>query len=131
VAINDILDAIAIRQNQDYVISSQIYEGTAQIYGMKTAVAQYYNKTVRVALTTHSAGLAIPSEVVGNYVNQVNVGTGKITATYSSASPFRANSVIDGRTLTYSAITNGGSISWECNKDGLLLNKWVPQNCRN
>jgi type IV pilus assembly protein PilA len=131
VAIIAILAAIAISQYQDYVIRSQISEGTALIDGMKTAVAEYYNNTGRFPLTNQSAGLAIPSEVVGNYVNQVNVGTGKITATYSSASPFRANSVIDGRTLTYSAITNGGSISWECNKDGLLLNKWVPQNCRN
>ena len=131
VAIIAILAAIAISQYQDYVIRSQIAEGTSLIDGMKTAVAEFYNNTGRFPLDNASAGLAPPEEVLGNYVNQVNVANGRIAAMYSSSTPFRSNAAIHGATLTYSAITNGGSISWECNKTGQLLNKWVPSNSRN
>jgi type IV pilus assembly protein PilA len=78
-----------------------------------------------------SAGLAVSTQIVGNYVSQVDAASGRITATYSSTSPRRANTVINGATLTYSAVTHEGSISWECNKSGALLDKWVPQVCRN
>jgi type IV pilus assembly protein PilA len=131
VAIIAILAAIAISQYQDYVVRSQISEGTALIDGLKTAVAEFYNNTGRFPPNNASAGLAAPEGIVGNYVNWVNAANGRITASYSSANGFRANSVIDGATLQYSAVSHTGSISWECNKFGTLVNKWVPQNCRN
>jgi type IV pilus assembly protein PilA len=130
VAIIAILAAIAISQYQDYVVRSQISEGTALIDGMKTAVGEFYNNTGRFPPNNTSAGLADPDEIVGNYVNWVNAGNGIITASYS-ATTRRANSVINAATLSYSAVTHEGSISWECNKSGSLQNKWVPQNCRN
>jgi type IV pilus assembly protein PilA len=131
VAIIAILAAIAISQYQDYVIRSQIAEGTSLIDGMKTAVAEFYNNTGRMPPSNVSAGLAVPEAIVGNYVNMVNAANGRVVATYSSTSPRRANTPINGATLTYSAVTHEGSISWECNKSGALLDKWVPQNCRN
>jgi type IV pilus assembly protein PilA len=131
VAIIAILAAIAISQYQDYVIRSQFSEGTALIDGMKTAVAEFYNNMGRFPGSNASAGLAVSTQIVGNYVSQVDAASGRITATYSSTSPRRANTVINGATLTYSAVTHEGSISWECNKSGALLDKWVPQVCRN
>jgi type IV pilus assembly protein PilA len=129
VAIIAILAAIAISQYQDYVIRSQVSEGSSLADGMKTAVAEFYNNTGRFPLANESAGLAVPSEIVGNYVNEVNAGGGKIRATFSSATPQKANSAINGMVLEFSPVTSGGSIAWECNRN-TLAEKWVPQICR-
>ena len=129
VAIIAILAAIAISQYQDYVIRSQVSEGSSLADGMKTAVAEFYNNTGRFPPNNASAGLAVPAEIVGNYVNEVNAGGGVIRATFSSASPQRANSAINAMVLSFSPVTSGGSISWECNRN-TLEEKWVPQICR-
>ena len=131
VAIIAILAAIAISQYQDYVIRSQISEGTSLIDGMKTAVAEFYNNTGRFPGSNASAGLAASTGITGNYVSQVNAANGRIVATFSSTSPRRASTTINNQTLTYSAVTHEGSITWECNKAAGLLDKWVPQICRN
>ena len=129
VAIIAILAAIAISQYQDYVIRSQVSEGSSLADGMKTAVAEFYNNTGRFPTANASAGLALPAEIVGNYVNQVNAGGGRIVAMFSSTAPQKANSAINGDTLTFSPITSAGSISWDCQR-GALEEKWVPQICR-
>jgi type IV pilus assembly protein PilA len=128
VAIIAILAAIAISQYQDYVIRSQVSEGSSLADGMKTAVAEYYNNTGRFPSTNASAGLALPTEIVGNYVSQVDAAGGPIVATFSSTTR-KANSKLEGLTLTFSPITSAGSISWECDR-GSLSEKWVPQICR-
>jgi type IV pilus assembly protein PilA len=130
VAIIAILAAIAISQYQDYVIRSQVSEGSSLADGMKTAVAEFYNNTGRFPPNNLSAGLSIPTGIVGNYVNMVNAANGPIVATFSSTSPRKSNSAIDGATLTFSPVTSAGSITWECNKSTTMLDKWVPQICR-
>jgi type IV pilus assembly protein PilA len=130
VAIIAILAAIAISQYQDYVIRSQVSEGSSLSDGMKTAVAEFYNNTGRFPSTNASAGLATANTIVGNYVNQVNAAGGQIIAMYSSTAPRKANSAINGLTLTFSPVTSSGSISWNCKKNS-LSDKWVPQICRN
>jgi len=129
VAIIAILAAIAISQYQDYVIRSQVSEGSSLADGMKTAVAEFYNNTGRFPVDNASAGLAPPEEIVGNYVNQVNAANGIIRAMFASAAPQKANAAINGMVLSFSPITSGGSISWDCNRNA-LEEKWVPQICR-
>jgi type IV pilus assembly protein PilA len=128
VAIIAILAAIAISQYQDYVIRSQVSEGSSLADGMKTAVAEFYNNTGRFPSTNASAGLALPAEIVGNYVDQVDAAGGIIQARFSSSTR-KANEQIDGDILTFSPITSAGSISWNCNRNA-LSEKWVPQICR-
>jgi type IV pilus assembly protein PilA len=130
VAIIAILAAIAISQYQDYVIRSQVSEGSSLADGMKTAVAEFYNNAGRFPGSNASAGLAVSTSIVGNYVSQVNAAGGPIVATYSSTSPRKANTAINGQSLTFSPVTSEGSITWECNKSAGMQDKWVPQICR-
>jgi type IV pilus assembly protein PilA len=135
VAIIAILAAIAISQYQDYVIRSQVSEGSALADGMKTAVAEFNNNYGRFANGNNfSYGLALAASVSGSYVVSVGVATGKINAHYSSSLPRKANAQITGTTLTFSPITHAGSIEWNCNtKAGTsttLLSKWRPTVCR-
>ncbi len=132
VAIIAILAAIAISQYQDYVIRSQVAEGSSLADGMKTAVSEFNNNYGRFANGTNkSYGLSLPASIQGTYVVSVGVGAdGIITAHYDSSTK-RASKVIDGQALVFSPITHAGSIEWVCNKSSTALkDKWVPTICR-
>ncbi|MFT3806891.1 pilin [Arenimonas sp.] len=128
VAIIAILAAIAISQYSDYVIRSQLSEGSALIDGMKTAVAEFYNNQGRFAESNSSYGLAAPDSIVGTYVSSVGVASGVITAHFDQP---KSNEVIRDQTLQFSPITHSGSIEWVCNRSSDLKTKWVPTICRN
>ena len=136
VAIIAILAAIAISQYQDYVIRSQVSEASTLADGAKTAVAEYYNNYNAFAGTNQSYGLASAASITGTYVGTVDAGgdvsggnPGQIVVTFKSAAP--TNAKIFGQTLTFSPITQAGSIKWVCNPSASLNGKFVPAVCRN
>jgi type IV pilus assembly protein PilA len=65
VAIIAILAAIAISQYQDYVIRSQVSEGSSLADGTKTAVAEFVNNYGRFAADNSSYGLSAPTSISG------------------------------------------------------------------
>jgi type IV pilus assembly protein PilA len=136
VAIIAILAAIAISQYQDYVIRSQVSEGSSLADGVKTAVGEFYNNYGRFPNTTGaqnvSLGLALPASIVGSYVGSVGINNGVINAHYSNATPFKANNKINGTILLFSPITKTGSMVWTCKKPSgsTLQDKWLPASCR-
>jgi type IV pilus assembly protein PilA len=137
VAIIAILAAIAISQYQDYVIRSQVSEGSSLADGVKTAVGEFYNNYGRFPVVTGAAntsfGLAAPGSIVGSYVGSVAVAgtTGVVSAHYSNATGFKANAKINGAVLTFSPVTHTGSMTWTCKRSGTQLqDKWLPASCR-
>src|SRR5436190_19770776 len=111
VAIIAILAAIAISQYQDYVIRSQVSEGSSLADGVKTAVGEFVNNRGYFPAANSSAGLAASASINGSYVSQVSAANGLITATFSSTSPQKANSAITGKALLLSPITQAGSVT--------------------
>ena len=138
VAIIAILAAIAISQYQDYVIRSQVSEGSSLADGVKTAVGEFVNNYGRWPNATTadgfntSFGLSLPASIIGTYVGSVSSVDGVISAHYQSASPFKANVAIDELSLQFSPITHAGSITWVCKPSSTGLKaKWLPASCRN
>ena len=132
VAIIAILAAIAISQYQDYVIRSQVSEGSALADGVKTAVAEYNQNHGVFPDSNGAAGLPDPTSIVGNYVSQVDVAEfndGEISATFSNAGGREANVNINGNHLLFSPITHAGSIEWNCKSDD-LPSKWCASTCQ-
>lgn len=129
VAIIAILAAIAIPAYQDYLIRSQVSEGSVLADGAKTAMAEFYSNTGHFPLTNQSAGLAKAASINGNYVSQVDVSTnGFIIAKFSGP---KANAKIAGKFLAFSATTNAGSISWSCSNAATTVDsKYLPTSCR-
>jgi type IV pilus assembly protein PilA len=129
VAIIAILAAIAISQYQDYVIRSQVSEGSSLADGIKTAVGEFVNNRGYFPAANSSAGLANANSISGEYVGAVSVTNGLISASYSGA---KANKSIKTPTLRlqFSPITHAGSIEWHC-KSGAnqLKQKWCPSSC--
>ena len=136
VAIIAILAAIAISQYQDYVIRSQVSEGSSLADGVKTAVAEFVNNYGRYPTSAGnnsniSFGLALPASIIGTYVSSVGTTAGLISARYSSTAPFKANVAVDGLSLLFSPTTKAGSIVWTCKKGSAALkDKWLPASCR-
>ena len=129
VAIIAILAAIAISQYQDYVIRSQVSEGSSLADGTKTAVAEFVNNYGRFSSTQASYGLAAATDISGKYVTQVDVATtpGVIDVTFGN----QAHTAISGLHLAFSPITHAGSIEWSCNGTTTTIdNKYRPTPCR-
>ena len=131
VAIIAILAAIALPAYQDYVIRSQVSEGSVLSDGAKTAIAEFYSNTGHGPSTNTSAGLAGPASITGKFVEELDVSGGVITTYFSSAAPQRANSAINTSTLVFSPIfgATAGSTVWKCSSSAIAL-KWLPTICR-
>jgi len=127
VAIIAILAAIAIPAYQDYVIRSQVSEGSVLSDGAKTAVAEFYNNRGVMPTANQSAGLAAAASIKGKYVTQVDAANGVIKATFGN----EANSKIATKILAFSAVTGAGSIQWNCKTaDTTVDAKFLPTACR-
>jgi len=130
VAIIAILAAIAISQYQDYVIRSQVSEGSSLGDGMKTALAEFYNNKGYFPPSNNSAGLALAASIQGNYVSQADVSTlvGTIQTTFSNVAPQEANAKLLNDILIFSAVTHAGSIEWNC-RSTTIAQKWCGSSC--
>jgi len=128
VAIIAILAAIAIPAYQDYVIRSQVSEGSVLSDGAKTAISEFYNNKGVFPSTNASAGLATATSITGKYVDNVDAKNGKIVATFGK----EANKKVSGSVLVFSAITSAGSITWNCKPSaGTNVDpKYLPTACR-
>ena len=133
VAIIAILAAIALPAYQDYIVRSQVSEGSVLADGTKTAVTEFFSNTGRFPGSNASAGLAAAASIQGKYVSLVTIGAGGlITATFSSAAPQRSNAAINGSTLIFSPLGTAlaGSVKWTCLATSTVPQKFLPTVCR-
>jgi type IV pilus assembly protein PilA len=132
VAIIAILAAIALPAYQNYLIRSQVSEGSVLADGAKTAVAEYFTNTGRFPSNNTSAGLASAASINGKFVSTLTVTTGSIAALFSAAAPRRANTAIDGDTLVFSpvATATAGSVKWTCSTTSSIPPQYLPTICR-
>lgn len=126
VAILAILMAIAIPAYQDYTIRAQVSEGMNLSGGARTAVAEYWTDKGAWPTNNASAGLSPAASINGEYVSQVQVASGVITATFATGNE---NAAITNDTLVLSPSSAGGSIAWGCDGSG-VDNKYLPARCR-
>ena len=130
VAIIAILAAIAISQYQDYVIRTQVSEGSSLSDGVKTAVAEFYQFRGRLPPNNQSAGLPSSSSISGEYVSSVTVHSGfngRIGA-HLQGTKANANLITSSAILLFSPLTHAGSIEWRC-KSVSIRQKWCPSSC--
>ncbi|MGM3386085.1 pilin [Stutzerimonas stutzeri] len=125
VAIIGILAAIALPAYQDYTARSQMAEAMTLASGARTSVTEYWTSEGELPEDNSEAGLAASTDITGNYVNDVEVEDGVITATMKSSG---VASGIAGETLVLSPVTSSGSVTWTCN--GSADAKYYPSSCR-
>ena len=126
IAILGILMAIAIPAYQDYAVRAKVSEGINLAGASKLGVAETYSSTGVMVSTNASAGLPVSTTINGKYVSGVAVGTGGlITISYTGVEPKLA-----GATLLLSPSTAAGSISWKCKKGAVIVDRYLPSECR-
>lgn len=128
VAIIGIIASIAIPAYTNYIIRSQVAEGISMSTAAKVAAAEYFQTWGVFASSNNSAGLSAPAEITGSYVTQVEiVAGGAIEVSYgNTVHPNLVGAVLS---MTPDS-TNAGSITWDCDGNAALPNKYLPAACR-
>ncbi|WP_372739059.1 pilin [Neptunomonas sp.] len=123
VAIIGILAAIALPAYQDYTKRAHVTEGLTLAAAAKTAVTEYYSSQAAFPTTNASAGMTASTNITGNAVNSVAIGTsGAITVTYNGK-------VTSGATIILAPTAASGGVTWTCN-GGSVDGTFRPSNCR-
>lgn len=127
VAIIGIIASIAIPAYTNYMIRSQVAEGISLASSAKAAATEYFQDRGLFAPDNESAGLPPAATIRGDYVTQVTVVPGgDIQISFGN----RAHPYIAGDVMTLTPTNNDGSVSWECNSDAAIADRFVPEACR-
>jgi type IV pilus assembly protein PilA len=128
VAIIGIVASIAIPLYTNYIIRSQVAEGINMSSSAKTAAAEYFQNYGVYATTNDSAGLSAPADYTGAYVTRVEiVAGGAIEISYGNA----VHPDLVGAVLSMTPdSSNTGSVTWDCNGNAALPNRYLPAACR-
>ena len=126
VAIIGILAAVAIPMYQRYTIRTQVTEGLNLSSSARVAVSDFYMNTGRWPSDNSEAGLAIPTEIIGDFTAQVAVADNVINIQYG----MRAHAEISGQSVTLTGVANNGSIGWDCASAGVIEDQNLPGACR-
>ena len=126
VAIIGILAMIAIPAYQNYVIRAQVAEGLALSDTVKVAVAEFHDQTGTFPANNTEATLGVPTNYTGTYVDSISVTGAVISIQYGNG----ANAAINGETVTITAVSNPGSLEWDCATGGTISETYLPTSCR-
>jgi type IV pilus assembly protein PilA len=128
VAIIGIVASIAIPAYTNYIVRSQVAEGINMSAAAKIAAAEYFQTYGAFASSNGSAGLSAPGDITGPYVSQVEIVAGGVIE-ISYGNTVHPNLVGAILSMTPDS-TNPGSVTWDCNGNAALPNKYLPAACR-
>jgi type IV pilus assembly protein PilA len=148
VAIIGILAAIAIPAYSDYTTRAQVTEGLNLAGAAKAAVSESFSSNGAWPADNTAAGIGVPANIQGKYVNSVTVTTNQIVVAFRPAAP--AATGIQNMNLKLTAGTSGnGDIAWQCGSKamaggitagtiafeaagagGSVIQKYRPAECR-
>ena len=125
VAIIGTLAALAIPAYQNYLVRAQISEGLNLSGPLKNGITAYHEQFGAFPTDNAEAGLPAPVSYLGNYVAAISVNDAVISILYGND----ANAQINGRSVTVTAASNAGSVSWTCAGAGIATTL-LPSSCR-
>ena len=126
VAIIGILALLAIPAYQSYTIRAQIVEGLNLAGPLKTAIVAFHGDNGTFPSDNAEAALHAAGNYSGKYVDSISVNGAVISIQYGND----ANVQISGQTVTLTATSNEGSMSWTCASGGFISDVYLPTACR-
>ena len=127
VAIIGILASIALPAYQDYIARSQATEGLTLMTGLKPTITEVYAyKGTFTGIDNGTNGIEAKANMAGNYVKEVTVKDGKITATFKSSG---VSSSLTSKNLKLEPTDTSGIITWACSSSD-IADKVLPSACR-
>jgi type IV pilus assembly protein PilA len=128
VAIVGILAAIALPAYQDYVVRSKMAEGEAAVAACKTSVSEYLSTHANLGLVAIDLNNSGCSTTQTQYVNTLDVGSGKITVTVQNTGATDPCNLILSPTLD--TVDTATITTWAGSHDGSCAAKHVPSAFR-
>ncbi|MEL7560314.1 pilin [Stutzerimonas chloritidismutans] len=129
VAIIGILAAVALPAYQDYTARAHVSEALSLASGLKIQVADAVADTgALTGVDSGTNGIPAATDVTGNYVTQVAVDEGVITATLGGNASALVTTA-GANTLVLTPTVNNGSISWVCT-NSTVGDQFLPATCR-
>ena len=125
-AIVGILASMAIPAYQSFTIRAQIAEGLNLSGPLKNAVASFHNDNGGFPVDNADAALEPAASYTGKYTDSIFVNGAVISIQFGND----ASGKISGETVTLTAQSNLGSVSWECASGGVILDTYLPSSCR-
>ena len=126
VAIIGILASMALPAYQRYLIRAQVAEGLNISGPVQSAVADYYNNFGEFPADNAEAALEAGDDYAGTFVESILVDEGVIRIQYGN----EANAALSGQTVTLTASSADGSVSWDCATGGVISETYLPSSCR-
>jgi type IV pilus assembly protein PilA len=126
VAIIGIMTMVALPAYQGYLVRAQVAEGLNLSGPLQYAVAAYHKDKGVFPVDNAEAALLSPTSYSGSYVESMSVNGAVISIFYGN----KANAQISGSTVTITAISNPGSMSWTCASGGIIPDSFLPSSCR-
>lgn len=126
VAIIGILASVAMPTYQSYAVRAQVSEGLNLTGPLQSAVAEYYNDYGAYPTDNNDAGVDPAANYSGKYVDGISISGATISIQYGNA----ANAQIRGETVTLTAVSDLGSLNWDCASGGVIPDTLLPQICR-
>lgn len=126
VAIIGILASMAIPAYQSFTIRAQVAEGLNLSGPLKNAVASFHNDNGAFPVDNADAALEPAASYTGKYTDSIFVTGAVISIQFGND----ASAKISGETVTLTAQSNQGSVSWECASGGVILDTYLPSSCR-
>ena len=126
VAIIGILVSLAFPAYQGYSIRAQISEGLNLSGPLQSAVAEFHNDSGAFPIDNADAALEAAGGYTGNFVESISVNGAVISIEYGN----KASAKISGQTVTLTAMSNLGSLSWNCASGGVISDAYLPSICR-
>jgi len=124
IAIIAILMSYAIPAYRNYLVRAKAGEGLSVSSSIKATISEAWVAAEPIAAMNSGAGAIPPAaSVTGNYVAQVEVNAGVITATFNAIDP-----TLSGNTITLTPSDAGGSLEWQCTST--LDDEYLPGECR-
>lgn len=143
IAIISILSTMAIPSYQDRVIRTQVEEGLVLARFVQEGVEAFYKQNGRMPMNNREAGLPAADKIIGNYVSEINVKSGRINIQLGN----RINKHAESKILSirpalvkgepkvpitwiygYATIPKGMSVNVE--NESTILARYLPVRCR-
>jgi type IV pilus assembly protein PilA len=126
VAIIGILASIALPAYQIYTIRAQVSEGLELSGPAKNAIATFVSDNGTFPTDNSDAALEVATSYSGAYVTSISVSGAVISIQFGN----NVNTLINGETITLTAVNNNGSLSWTCASGGVIKSAYLPASCR-
>ncbi|MCB1582675.1 MAG: pilin [Xanthomonadales bacterium] len=129
IAIIAILMAYAVPAYRDYTVRAKAGEALMLSAPLKRYISEVWvNTGVVNNLNSGIDGVPAANDMTGEYVSQISVASGIITASYQNDASLIGNTLTLTPYIPGQGGNNGTSLLWVCSST--LENKFLPVDCR-